>query len=64
MDDMDLKARGIVAELNGFYVAQTGNSYTVFRPTATAAKADSSYPLTDDGLSIAVCRMEYLANRA
>lgn len=67
MDEEDiaaLKARGILDEMDGFYVARTGNAYTVFRPTATAARSDSSYPLTDDGLSLAVARMEYLANRA
>lgn len=38
--------------------------YTVFKEGATFSKADSSYPRTEDGLSIAKMRADYLTKRA
>ena len=39
------------------------NRYTVFRSGHIASKSDSSYPLDDDGLSIAKARADYLSRR-
>jgi len=40
-----------------------GKCYTVFLIGVTCSTSDSSYALTEDGLSIAVCRANYLARR-
>lgn len=37
--------------------------YTVFIAGITHSTSDSAYPLTDDGLSIAIARADYLAAR-
>jgi hypothetical protein len=37
--------------------------FTVFVSGATHSTSDSSYPLTDDGRSIAVARADYIAKR-
>lgn len=37
--------------------------YTVFKNGITHATSDSSYPLTDDGYTLAVARCDYLASR-
>ena len=44
-------------------VAETKNSYTVYRTKGTASYPDSSYEKTDDGLSIALARAWYLTQR-
>ena len=36
--------------------------YTVYIPGITHSTGDSSYPLNDDGLSIAVARADYFLN--
>ena len=36
-------------------------SYIVYKVGATHSTSDSGYALTPDGLSIAVCRADYLA---
>jgi hypothetical protein len=38
-------------------------AYVVYRVETTHSTADSGYALTDDGLSIARARMDYLACR-
>jgi hypothetical protein len=55
----------IVAEsvCGSYWIADADNQYTVYRNGATHARADSSYPRTDDGLSIAKARMDYLGKR-
>lgn len=37
--------------------------YTVYIAGATHSTSDSSYPLTDDGLSLATARADYIAKR-
>ena len=39
------------------------NCYTVFLAGITHSTSDSAYELTEDGLSIAVARADYLARR-
>lgn len=38
--------------------------YTVFRIGITCSTSDCAFPLTDDGLSLAKARVDYLAKRA
>ena len=38
--------------------------YTVFKDGPVVAVSDSSYPRTDDGLSLAKARVDYLAKRS
>jgi len=38
-------------------------AYIVYRAGATHSTSDSGYALTPDGLSIAICRADYLAKR-
>ena len=56
----------IMHEINGFYVYRERAQYTVWRPSksGTHCTADSAYTKTEDGLSIAVARCDYLARRA
>lgn len=37
--------------------------YTVFKAGITHSVSDSSYPLTDDGLSLAKARVDYKSKR-
>lgn len=55
----------IAFETEGFFVAKTKSprGYTVFVPSGAAATSDSTYPLTEDGLSVAIARCKYLAKR-
>lgn len=39
-------------------------AYVVYRTGATHSVSDSGYPLTRDGLAIAIARCDYLANRS
>lgn len=60
-------AQDIVYENGAFYVARNRrcNALTVFRPSdsGTHAISDSSYCNTENGLSIATARCDYLAKR-
>lgn len=56
-----MREQQIVYELGEYWVADANGQYTVYRNGATAARADSSYPRTPDGLSLAVARAQYLA---
>ena len=38
--------------------------YTVFRVGVTHSTSDSAYPFTEDGLSLAKARADYIAKRA
>lgn len=53
----------IVSELGEYFVLDANKQYTVYRNGITAANADSSYPHTNDGRSIALARMAYLSRR-
>lgn len=42
------------------WVCRERSAYTVYRVGVTHSTGDSSYPKTDDGLSIAIARAKYL----
>lgn len=50
-------------EVGNYWVADTGDSYTVFKIGITHSTSDSSYKRNADGLSIAIARCNYLAKR-
>jgi hypothetical protein len=57
--------RDIKHENGSFWVLDTRKAYAVMRPHgAIASESDSAYARTDDGLSIAVARCDYLARQA
>ncbi len=55
----------IIEQFGDFWIADADGQYSVYvdRPNGLYAKADSSYPRTPDGLSIAKARLAYLAKR-
>lgn len=55
----------IIKHENGnYWVWDAGEAYQVMANGLTHATADSAYPRTTDGLSIAIVRCNYLAKRA
>lgn len=56
----------IAHEVGDFWVARDRRhrQYVVYRTGITHSIADSAYALTEDGLSIAKARCDYLAKRA
>jgi len=60
-----MKEQDIILEVGHYWVGRdnAAKQYVVYKTGVTHSVADSAYPLTNDGLSIAVCRCEYLANR-
>lgn len=60
---MTYKETDIVHENGDYWVLKEKTSYTVYKNGITHAVSDSSYHKTDDGLSIAVARCNYLAGR-
>lgn len=61
-----MRESDMLMDRNGFYVMRQRSAYVVFRPSPSGmyAISDSAYALTDDGLSIAKARCDYLARRA
>ena len=53
----------IVYEVGNFWVCRRPKHYTVYRSTLTHSIPDSSYHATNDGLSLAIARCDYLAKR-
>lgn len=53
----------IMHETGSYFVLRVREAYTVYKNGHVHATADSSYPLTNDGLSIAKARADYLARR-
>lgn len=53
----------IVYSRGVFWVSGAHGQYTVYEDGPTCARADSSYPKTDDGRSLAVARVDYLSAR-
>jgi hypothetical protein len=51
-------------ESGDYWVCDSDNQYTVYKQCLTHSEADSSYPYTEDGLSIAIARCKYLAKRS
>ena len=62
---MTYKVKDIAHETASTWVLKNTKQgcYTVFVIGMTCSTSDSAYPLTDDGLSIAVARANYLAKR-
>lgn len=63
---MTIKEKDIILETgSGWWVWRDtkGQSYTVFMPKGTHSETDSSYPLTEDGLSLALIRCKYMNKR-
>jgi len=58
-----MKESNIIHENGRFWVCDADGQYTVYRITITHSQADSSYPKTDDGKSLAIARCNYLALR-
>ena len=50
-------------ENGSFWVFEEKNAFTVYKAGITHSTPDSSYAPTDDGLSLAVYRCDYLAKR-
>lgn len=53
----------IVHERGNVWVRDGDGQYTVYRQGATHSTADSSYPRTPDGRSLAIARADYLARK-
>lgn len=53
----------IVYERGDFWVRSDKDRYTVFASGITHATSDSAYAKTEDGLSLARARVDYLAKR-
>lgn len=54
----------MVYEENGFYVSERNSGdWVVFRPSGSGTHviSDSAYPAGEDGLSVAIARVLYLA---
>lgn len=51
----------IIYQDGPYWVGRSAHDYTVFRDGSIVARADSSYPRTEDGKSIAIARAKYLA---
>lgn len=58
-----MQAEANIMHEAGSWVWKSRTQYTVYRAGMTVSKADSSYPLTADGLSIAIARANYLSRR-
>lgn len=61
-----LKEKDIAHENGAFWVwhNKQASCYAVMVTGATCSQSESSYPLNDDGKSLAVARCDYLARRA
>lgn len=58
-----MRESDIKHENGAYWVCDTRDSYTVYKVCGTHSEPDSSYARDADGLSIAVARCNYLANR-
>ena len=58
-----LSEKDIVHDRLTHWVLKADNQYTVYKTGLTHSESDSSYPLTQDGLSLAIARCNYLAKR-
>jgi len=59
-----IKERDIVHEAGSYWVLRTKDAYHVMRPKGCVSVTDSAYAKTDDGLSIAKARADYLHQRS
>ena len=58
-----MKEKDIVYENAPFWVYKAKDCYYVMKDGITHSESDSAYHLTDDGLSIAKARCNYLAQK-
>lgn len=58
-----MQVRDILYAAGDYWIGRMPTQYTVYKNGATHATADSSYAKTDDGLSIAKARCNYLAKK-
>jgi hypothetical protein len=60
-----MKLSEIVYDVGQYWIFddKKNRRYTVFKSGITVSESDSSYARTDDGLSIAKARVDYLNNR-
>jgi len=58
-----LTEKSIVYSSGRYWVCKADNQYTVYINVATHSTADSSYVNTEDGLSIAIARCNYIAKK-
>jgi hypothetical protein len=58
-----VKESQIVYQAGRYWVCDAEKQYTVYQDGDTHATADSSYPRTEDGLSLAKARTDYLNKR-
>lgn len=56
-----IKEKDIVHYAGIYWVLNTGKTYTVYKTGETHSTADSAYPRTTDGLSLAIARCNYMA---
>jgi len=52
--------KNIMWEGENYWVYRDNKQYTLYRHGAVCSYADSSYEMTQDGLSIAIMRAKYL----
>lgn len=60
---MSYKEKDIKHESGSYFVLSEKDCYGVYKNGLTHSTSDSHYHKTDDGLSIAIARCEYLAKR-
>lgn len=56
-----MRESDIMHEVGNYWVARERGSYTVYKIGVTHSTSDSAYAKSDDGLSIAIARCNYLA---
>jgi hypothetical protein len=59
---MSYKVKDIKHENGDYWVLDNKESYVVFKTGITHSTSDSAYEHSEDGLSIAIARCNYLAN--
>lgn len=55
-----MKENDIIYENGQYWVCRNKSNYTVFRTGLTHSESDSAYTLSEDGLSCAKARCDYL----
>jgi len=58
-----VKERDIMHEAGEYWVLRTKDAYHVMMPKGCGSMTESAYAKTDDGLSIAKARADYLHKR-
>lgn len=61
---MSYKESQIIHEKGQYWVLDTGKAYQVMAIKVTHSETDSAYERSNDGLSIAIARCNYLAKRS